>query len=407
MTQFEATIKAEGRTRTLVRKAESRRALLASLRAEGLTPVRVEEMREDEEAGLTGLFKLTGRRPRRAQMQAFMSHFATLLRSGMDLARALNTLQSETSPGPLRVAIGALAEHVRQGESLSAAMARVGIFTPFQLNIVRAGEYGGALPQALARIAQSIERDMEMRSRIRNAVAYPAFLICFGLASMAVMMLFILPKFLRIYDEMHARLPMMTALLLRTSSLARAYGPWLIPLAAILGVAAFRYVTRFRENPAADRVRMRLPLIGPIVREVEVGRFLRTMGTLLQSGIPATQSLRICSEITGSAIFAAAAAAIEKGVQTGGRISAEMRRQGLFSESVVNLVAVGEESGELDGLLLETAETIEKRVDELVKVMLTFLEPLLILVVGVIIGVIVMSMLLPIFSLSAGLRAGN
>lgn len=405
MALYTAKVKSpSGQTQTLRREADCPASLRAALRAEGLVPVQLEEQSARKDA-TGGAGPARAKKPRRREMQAFMSNFATLLRSGMDLERALRTLEKETS-GPLRGVLGGLAERVRHGDSLSAAMAKAEIFTPFQLSVIRAGEFGGNLHYAFARIASALEREMELRAKIRNAVAYPSFLIFFGLASLAVMMLFVLPKFLRIYSEMKATLPWLTTLMLKTSAVLQTHGIWIIPLVGLAGYSAVRYLLRFRENLAADRLRLKIPLLGRIIQNMEVATFLRTLGLLIQSGIPVAQALNISAKVLGSAVFIQAAQEIEKGVQMGSRLSAEMRRHGLFSESVLNLVAVGEESGQLENLLLETAETIEKRIDELVKGMLTFLEPVLILVVGAIIGLIVMSMLLPIFSLSSVLRKG-
>jgi type II secretory pathway component PulF len=405
MPTFIATVKTlSGATQTLEREAQSQAALLGALRAEGFVPVRV-QVGGSRPAGQGGKLFAFGfsRKPGRKQIQAFMNNFAALLRSGMDLERSLKTLEKEAAE-PLRGVLQTLAERVRQGEPLSAAMARTNVFNPFHVNVIKAGEYGGNLTGALQRISQSIEREMELRSRIRNAVAYPAFLICFGLLSMAVMMLFVLPKFLKIYQEMKADLPLITSLMLKTSAFLQVHAIWIIPLLGVAVGGSLRYLFRFRENLSADRLRMGLPLIGTIVRNVETATFLRTLGLLIQSGIPVVQALQVYTRIAGSAIFLKAAQEIEKGVQMGSKLSSEMRRQEIFAESTLNLVAVGEESGQLDGLLMETSDRMEKQVDDLVRTLLTFLEPLLIVIVGIIIGALVISMLLPIFRLSAAIR---
>ena len=405
MPQFLAKVKTQsGQTLSLERQSESQAACIRSLRAEGFVPMEVQESASRLRTGLFGgLSQASTHKPKRKQMQSFMSNFATLLRSGMDLERSLRTLEKEAAP-PLRGLLSLLAERVRQGESLSAAMTQTEAFSPFHVSIIRAGEYGGNLSLALQRICRSIERELELRARIRNAVAYPAFLICFGLASLIVMMLFVLPKFLKIYQEMKADLPLVTSLLLKTSGLLQTHGIWIFPLLILIGAAGVQYLFRFRENLSADRFRMKIPLLGAIIQDIETALFLRTLGLLIQSGIPIVQSLQIYARIAGSAIFFKASLEIEKGVQMGRKLSGEMRRQGIFSETTLNLVAVGEESGQLDQLLLETSDGMEKRIDDLVQALLTILEPLLIIIVGIIIGLIVISMLLPIFNLSAAIR---
>jgi type II secretory pathway component PulF len=265
MPTFIAKVKTlSGVTQMLERDAESQSALLSVLRAEGFVPVTVRiASSKPESHGFQMPSLVFSRKPGRKQIQAFMNNFAALLRSGMNLERSLKTLEKEASE-PLRGVLGNLVEHVRQGEPLSAAMARTNVFNPFHVNVIKAGEYGGNLTGALQRISQAIEREMELRSRIRNAVAYPAFLICFGLLSLAIMMLFVLPKFLTIYQEMNAKLPLVTSIMLKTSGFLRIHGIWMIPLLGVAIGGSLRYLFRFRENLSADRLRMGFPLIGTI-----------------------------------------------------------------------------------------------------------------------------------------------
>jgi type II secretory pathway component PulF len=318
----------------------------------------------------------------------------------MDIERCLRTLERE-SKEPLQSVLKHIMERVRQGESLSEAMAKAEVFSPFHIRIIRAGEFSGNLHLALTRIASVIEREAEIRSRIRNAVAYPLFLVGFGILSFCSILLFILPKFTTVYREMGSKLPFTTSVLLDISSFLRTSAFWLLPLIAVGAFILFHYAFQFRNNPATDRFRMGLPVIGQAVREIHTAALLRNLGLLLQSGLPITQSLDICAKISDSAIFAKAVTEIEKGVEQGARISVEMRRQNLFSETVLNLVSVGEESGRLDALLLQTSEEMEKKMDQIVKGAVALLEPFLILTVGILIGLMVIATLLPIFSLSA------
>jgi len=407
MPVFNAIVKTpSGETQTLQRDADSERVLLAGLRADGFVPMKVEEVETASSWSLRTAFGRSGEeKPRRKDMLEFMRNLATLLRSGMDLERALRTLEKE-SRGVLRRALGQMITRVREGDSLSAAMTRAKVFTPFQINVARAGEYGGDLHSALSRIAAALERESDLHGRIRNAMAYPVFLIGFGVLSFLIMLIFILPKFLRIYKQMDVKLPFLTSMLLKVSSIFQTHGIWVVPLLALLIFLAFRRMLRFRENLAADRFRLRIPVLGKALHDIEVASFLRTLGLLVQSGIPVPHSLGILAKVSGSALFSRAAVQIEEGVQKGDRLSAEMRKQGLFSETIINLVSVGEESGQIEALLLETSEDMERRIDQQVKGLLTLLEPVLILIVGTIIGLMVMAMLLPIFSLSASLRRG-
>lgn len=405
MPVFTAIVKLpSGENKHLERQAESKTSLLALLRSEGFIPVRVQATREKSSLGFSLSFRQHARKkPSRKDIHALMGNLATLLRSGMDIERSLRILEKEARE-PLRTILQAVADNVRRGERLSEAMSRADAFTTFQIRVIRAGEYGGNLHLAFARIARVMERQAEIRAKIRNATAYPLFLVFFGLLSFMVMVIFVLPKFLRIYEEMHVKLPLITIIVLQVSYLFRVFGVWLIPLLGFGAVAGAKHLLKFRVNLSADRFRMSFPLFGAIIQGMETVTFLQTLGLLLQSGIPIARALNVSSEVGNSALFANSALEMEKGVEMGEKLSSEMRKQNLFPETAVNLVAVGEETGRLQELLIETSETMEKRIDERIKTLLAILEPLLILLVGVIIGAIVISMLLPIFSLSSGLR---
>ncbi|MEN6626643.1 MAG: type II secretion system F family protein [Candidatus Sumerlaeia bacterium] len=408
MPNYKATVKnATGQNIQIERSASSKKAALEAIRAEGLFPIKVEEQGSSHQAGpAADHASHRSKKPKRRQILSFMKNLARLLHAGMDIERALSTLAKESN-GTGALPIDQMAERVRHGDSLSVAMESVGTFTPFQINIIRAGEFGGSLDVALNRIATSIERDLELRGKVIQATAYPMFLICFGLLSLMVMMVFIMPRFFKIYEEMHVRLPMLTQVILGTSSVLNKNVYWIIPLIGIAGFFGIRQLFHISESESLDRWRYKLPLFGPLMFQMQILNFLRTLGLLVQSGIPVAQSLALVTKIAGSAVFSKMASEIEQGIRNGSRLSQELRRSNVFGESIVNLVAVGEESGHVESMLIEISSDLEKRIDELIKNMLTFLEPLLIMAVGAIIGLIVMSMLLPIFSLSANLRTGG
>ncbi|MEQ8819170.1 MAG: type II secretion system F family protein [Sumerlaeia bacterium] len=404
-----------GEDRHLEREADSRQALAARLMSEGLLPVRIADAASP--GGLLRpllarlgpkISRLSGDsaalpRPTKAEVMAFARNMSSLLRSGMDVEGALRSLEKENK-GNMRRITGELSKGVRQGQQLSAAMAACGCFTTFQVRIVRAGEYGGMLAESLARIASSLRQEIALKARVRHAVAYPSFVLCFGILSVLIMIFFILPRFVSMYREIDADLPWLTDLLLGVGQIADRHKVWLLP-AVILGlVALVAGAIRFAKTPAAGALRLKLPAWGQVLRQFEEAAFLRNLGILMQSGIPVPQSLRICAEVGGNSVFGLAAERILEGVSRGHRLSAEMRRQNIFSESVLNLVSIGENGGELSALLLDTAESMEERANEQVSKLLTYLEPLLILAVGVVMGLLVVAMLTPIFSLSAGLR---
>ena len=404
MSHFNVLVKTpSGETQRIIREADSQSVLLAALRLESLTPVKVESIRSSSET--KGLFWSWRNRsqPSRKDLHAFMKSFATLLRSGMDVERCLKTLERE-SREPLRSIVIGMTQRVRQGETLSDSMERSSVFSPFHVRVIRAGELSGDLRLSFQRIVRFMDREAATRGKIRNAVAYPAFLLMFGFVSFTIMIVFILPKFTGIYKEMGTELPLLTSVLLRISSIIRQNALWLLPLGAFLIFTAVKYLLQFRQNSALDALRMKIPVLGRLVREMEVAALIRTLGLLLESGLPIAKALNMCARVCGSAIFSRAVLEIERGVLKGGKLSSEMRKQQLFPETVLSITSVGEESGRLEELLLSTSEEMEARMDEIVAGIVTFIEPVLIIAIGILIGLMVMATLLPIFKLSAGLR---
>lgn len=401
MPLFETLVKnVSGDNQTVRREASSRSMLLAALRSEGLTPVRIQEVQtRSMQEWITGLRK----RPSRKDTMNFIRNFAALVRSGMDVEKCLGALVRE-SKGAMRKVAEDLQNSINHGERLSSAMARSKAFTEFQIKIIRAGEYGGNLHEALQRLAHALESENDLRSRVINAMVYPLFIVCFGLVSAVVMIVFVLPKFLGLYSELNTKLPPLTQFVLDFSGFISNNAIWLLPLILILIVAAIRFLADYRRSLFADKLRMRIPLIGRMLLELKVASFLRTFGLLLQSGIPIPEALHICSDVADSALFSQKLREMEDGLLAGKRLSSEMANHGFFSETIRTIVSVGEEGGDLPRLLIEAAEELDQRADRTIKSLLTLLEPMLILLVGSLVGIMVLAMLLPIFNLSASLR---
>ena len=390
-----------GQNIDLIRASASRKELLIKLREANLIPIKVELIAE-ETSGADWLSNLRSK-PNKSEIQNFMSNFSTLLRSGMDIERCLRSIERE-SKGPIKGIVNLLQQKVKEGTKLSEAMIQTRAFGKFQINIIQAGEFGGNLHQALSRIVTAMDREMEVRSRIKFALAYPLFVVSFGILSALIMVTFILPRFTSIYKELGAQLPLLTRIVLAVSDFCGANGIWFFPIVLLIIAAIFKSLSNFRHSVQADRIRLSLPMLGSLLKNMEISAFLRTFGILLQSGLPITQALKISAEVSNSAIFSNAISDIEVGVQKGGTLSHEMRKQELFSETVLNLISVGEESGQLEELMLNTAEDMEKKIDRMLKGVVALLEPILIILVGIVVGIIVLAMLLPVFSLSASLR---
>ncbi len=385
-----------GESRTIEREAGTQTELLSALLSENLTPVSI----RDADTRTSG--RVT-RRPSDREVARFLEGFADLLRAGLDISLCLSTLERECGSSMAPV-VNRIARDIDGGARLSESMERTGIFPRVHCRILRAAEHSGNLEKGLRRSSADLLRRLEIRASVIQAVAYPAFVVGFGLVSLLVMILFVLPKFAAIYQGMNATLPPVTSALLNGSVFLRAYGVWISLVVLVFAVLLWHQRKHPRIRRIGDVIRNSLPFVGAIFRDGEVASTLRNLGILIQSGIPIAQSLDIGASISSSERFAHALRNVASGVRSGRRLSSELRQSGLFKESVLGVVAVAERSSRLDSTLLETAERIEKETDQSIRKLLVLLEPILILLVGMIVGVMVIAMLLPIFSLSSSIQ---
>jgi len=266
--------------------------------------------------------------------------------------------------------------------------------------MVKAGETGGMLEEVLKRIAEFMETSENLRSYIVGALIYPALLSVVGLASVTILTMFVVPRFAAIFHDMGVPLPLPMAILKGFSDFLAGYWWFAVAVVAVLVV----YFRRFRSSPqgrlAWDRWTLRIPLVGVVLRKVEVARFSRTLGTLLHGGVPLLQAMTIVRDVIANQGIATMIEPIRNGIKKGEGISQPMKQSGVFPPLAMHLVEVGEESGKLDSMLVQVSDIYDNEVRNGVKNLIAFFEPALILVMGIIIGTIVVSMLLAIFSIN-------
>jgi general secretion pathway protein F len=292
-------------------------------------------------------------------------------------------------------------KEVKGGKSFSEALAKYPeVFPKVYVNMVKAGEAGGALEEILGRLAAYLVTSEDLRSYIVGAMIYPVLLSVVGLVSVTILTLFVVPRFVSIFEDMGVPLPLPMAILSGLSSFLSRF--WWLALAMVV-IAGF-YFKRFRESAEGrlkwDRWLLRLPLVGAVLRKVEVARFSRTLGTLLHGGVPLLQSMTIVRDIVGNQSIAGTIEPIRNGIKKGEGISQPMKQSGVFPPLAMHLIEVGEESGRLDGMLIQVAEVYDVEVRNSIKNLIAFFEPALILLMGIIIGTIVVSMLMAIFSIN-------
>ncbi len=341
------------------------------------------------------------RKVRRKDLLVFTQELHTLVRSGFPLDRSLAVLsQLAESPAMAEVVQDVLKE-VKGGKSFSEALGKYpAVFPKVYINMIKAGEVGGVLEEMLGRLATYLVASEDLRSYIIGAMIYPILLSVVGIASVTILTLFVVPRFASIFQDMGVSLPLPMAILKGISQFLSGY--WWVAIIAILLAAV--YFKRFRESEAGrlkwDRWLLRIPLVGVVLRKVEVARFSRTLGTLLQGGVPLLQAMTIVREIITNQSIATTIEPIRNGIKKGEGIAQPMKQSGVFPPLAMHLIEVGEESGKLDGMLVQVADVYDSEVRNGVKNLIAFFEPALILLMGIIIGTIVVSMLMPIFSIN-------
>jgi general secretion pathway protein F len=290
---------------------------------------------------------------------------------------------------------------VQQGKSLADALAEYPtIFPPLYLNMARAGEVGGFLETALQRLTEHLERAQEVQEEVKSALTYPVLLVLFGAGAIVFMFIFILPRFAGLFADSGQSLPATTRFMLATSEVLRSYW-WGFLLAGAGGVFGWlRYVATPQGRLSWDGFRLRLALLGPLLQKREVGRFSRTLSTLLSSGVPLLQALEVVEAVVENSVIRQAIKEVRAGVREGQGLSAPLGRSGAFPPLALQMIGVGEETGRLDDMLRQVADYFERETQRQIKRMTSLVEPVLLLTMGLVIGFVVISMLVGIFSIN-------
>nr|WP_106856877.1 type II secretion system F family protein [Caballeronia novacaledonica] len=336
-----------------------------------------------------------------ADVTVFTRQLAGLLRAGLPLAGALELLAGSTTGGGLPRIVRALARDIIRGASFSAALAQhPAVFGALYCQLVSVGEVAGALPAVLARLADDRERAASQRARLRAALTYPVMVLLLSLAITAGLLIGVVPTFKTIFDGFGAALPAPTRFVLALSDgVARAGVPFVVACACAVIVMS-RWMKRSPgARETADRVALRLPLAGNLLRSLAVARWSRALGTLLSAGTPLSDAFDSLTHATGNRVFDRATVDIAARLRNGERLAVAMRAAGCFPQDVVQPIAVAEESGSLDAMLLDLATLADRQVDERIGAFASLCEPIVIAVLGALVGGLVIAMYLPIIQL--------
>lgn len=335
------------------------------------------------------------------EITAFSRQMAALVGASIPIPQALEGLGEEEVNPALREVVHQLSTAVRTGSSFSAALAmHPRLFGKLYVSMVKVGEEAGALPAVIHDLADLLEHEDEVRSEVVSAVAYPLFVLGFGLVTVGVLLVVVLPRLFSMLKEMTAVLPLPTRLLLWLSEFLGQYG-WLLLLVMGAAVAGYRSFARTPDGALQlDRWKLQVPMVGSMLRAAALSRFCRTLGILVKSGVSLLPALKIVEGSMGNLILSGQIAQVAEATRGGASLAAPLRQMELFPRSVVQMIAVGEETGKLDEMLLKVAAIEERRMRARTKTIISLLAPFLILVVGALVGFMVIALLLPIFKMS-------
>lgn len=379
---------------------DNKAAVAAGLRNRGLTIVDINEVKTS--LAHTDIFAAM-QRVKAKDLTVFSRQFATMINSGLAMLRALTVLEEQTENKKFAEVLGEVRGDVEAGISLSDALEKhPKVFSPLYVNMVRAGEIGGILDEVLNRLATQLEKDDQIKRAVKSAMVYPLMIASFALIVMTGMVLFLIPVFASMYDELgHAKLPLLTRIMVTVSDTMRSWKGVIVVVVIIGLVVLIRYLKHTEKGTMVwDRFKLRVPMgIGEVVRKIAVARFSRTLGTLVSSGVPILQAIDITGKSAGNVVIEQAMNAVQVSVKEGATISAPLKDVHVFPDMVVQMIAVGEETGALDNMLQKVADFYEDEVNAAVKSLTSIIEPIMMLGVGAIVGVVVISMYLPIFDM--------
>ena len=377
------------------------------LREEGVYPVEINPAADKKETVLSGVLGINlWQRVSTKDVSVFTRQLSTLLGSGIPLVPSLSVLISQTKNPLLKQTLAQIREQVNEGKSLTQGMLIFPrIFPPFYVNMIRAGESSGTINLVLERLADFSENQQALISKIRSALAYPIIMLFIGSGVIFLLMTFVVPKITGIFTDMHQTLPLITVVLIGISNFLKSFW-WLILILLAAAIAAFKYMTTGTEAGRRlwDTAKLKTPVWGQVNRKIAIARFCRTLATLLQSGVPLLSSMEIVRNVVNNILIGEAISKASKDVEEGKGLSGPLTQSGLFPPLVTEMVAVGEQTGTLEKMLNRVATAYETEAQSDIMVMTSLLEPLMILVMGLVVGFIVISILLPIFEMNQLVR---
>jgi type IV pilus assembly protein PilC len=376
-------------------EAASEAALVQKLRGMGYAPLNVRETG----TGLSRDITIPGSDKVGLKDLAIMSRqFATMIDSGLSLMRALSILSEQTESVPLARVLGEVRSDVEGGAALSTSMAKHSrVFPPLMINMCRAGEVGGFLDKVLLQIAENMEAEVKLRAKIKSAMTYPVVVFVIAILATLGMLLFIVPVFAKMFTDLGGKLPLPTQILVNLSDALRLIAPIgvVLLIGGSVGWAKVRHTERVRQ--VVDPFKLRMPIFGALFQKVAISRFARNLGTMLASGVPILQSLEIVGETAGNVVLRAAAFSVQDSVRRGESLAGPLAAHKVFPPMVVQMLAVGEDTGAIDTMLHKVSDFYDAEVEATTEALTSLIEPLMIAVLGSVIGGMIIALYMPIF----------
>lgn len=380
-------------------EAEDQSLVVGKLRQMGYTPISVEARTKasfSADVSIPGL----SNRVKLKDLAVFSRQFATMINSGLTLIRALAILAEQTENPKFAQVIGEVRLDVEKGSSLSVAMAKhPKVFNRLYIAMVRSGEIGGVLDSVLMRLSDTLEKQVELRRRVRSAMTYPivALVICTSLA--LAMLILVVPQFKVIYDDLGGQLPLPTRILISLSDMLIKFFPIFVLLVGVGAWLFRRWCRSPNGKPKWDAFRLRVPVFGPLARKVALARFSRTLAALTRSGVGILESLDIVAETSGNEVVAVAIRDTQGAVKRGDTLARPLEQHEVFPPMVVQMISVGEETGAIDEMLDKIADFYDSEVSATVDALASLIEPLMMLGIGAIVGGMIISLYLPLFNI--------
>ncbi|MBN2840728.1 MAG: type II secretion system F family protein [Coriobacteriia bacterium] len=375
-------------------EGENREAVATKLRQMGYI---VLDLNEDRLSQLNKITFGTSVKPK--DITIFARQFATMINAGLSLTKCLSILGAQSDSKELRDIITQLGKDVEAGQSLSEAMVKhPKVFPPLFYNMVRAGETGGVLDEVLLRVADHFEQEAQLKGRIKSAMTYPIAMGALVLLVLVAMMIFVVPTFQKMFSDMGGTLPLPTQILVAVSEGARSW-PGLVVVAAVAALTVlFRWwISTESGRMIWDGIKLRMPIVGPLVRKTALARFTRTFGTLVAAGVPILSALDIVSDTAGNEVVAVAVKKVRSAIKEGETIAKPLGESPIFPSMVVQMIAVGEETGALDQMLNKIADFYDEEVRAAVDSLTSIIEPIMMASLGVVVGGIIIALYMPMF----------